>query len=66
MNVDIVIGSSVAGVVCVLIFAVMILCWVKARNKKNKNKCDEPVVVYRDASVNIVSQANLCYKLFSQ
>lgn len=54
VNMDLVIGSCVAAVVCIVIFAVVIFFWLKSRKLKTKQKCEEPVVVYRDANVTIV------------
>jgi hypothetical protein len=56
VNMDLVIGCCVAAVICIIILSIVVVVWLKSRKLKTKTKCDEPVVVYRDANVSIVSQ----------
>ncbi|XP_060578377.1 multiple epidermal growth factor-like domains protein 6 [Ruditapes philippinarum] len=53
VNMDLVIGCCVAAVICIIILSIVVVVWLKSRKLKTKTKCDEPVVVYRDANVSI-------------
>ncbi|XP_045157547.2 multiple epidermal growth factor-like domains protein 11 [Mercenaria mercenaria] len=60
VNMDLVIGCSVAAAVVIVIFAIVVFFWLKLRKSKTKKKCDEPVIVYRDANVTIERAGTSC------